>query len=83
MIELSQDAREGFYIKLSKFVQEFCRIEILQLRINHNFGHIDLGVGRPGQLTVIELGFVEEGQGCVTLAYLSEVGSLRAYLYKE
>ena len=34
-------------------------------------------------MTVIELGFVEEGQGCVTLSYLSETGSLKAFLYRE
>lgn len=55
LIELSQNGRESFWIKLSKFVQEFCKIEILQLRINHNFAHLDLGVSRPGQLTVVQL----------------------------
>lgn len=57
LIELSQNGRESFWIKLSKFVTEFCKIEILQLRINHNFTHLDLGVGRPGQLTVVQLEF--------------------------
>lgn len=70
-------------MKLTKFVQEFNKIDILHLRINHNFCHLDLGVGRPGQLTVIELNFVEEGQGCVTLNYLGEMGSLKAFLYRE
>lgn len=70
LVEVSQDGRESFWVKLSKFVQEFSKIDILHLRINHNFAHLDLGVGRPGQLTVIELGFFDEGQGCVTLSYL-------------
>ena len=70
-------------MKLSKFVQEFSRIEVLQLRINHNFAHLELGAGRPGQLSVVELTFEEEGQGCVTLACLGEPGPLRAFLYRE
>lgn len=82
MIELSQDGKESFWVKLSKFVQEFSKIDILHLRINHNFAHLDLAVGRPGQMTVIELDFFEEGQGCVTLSYLNEAGSLRAFLYR-
>ena len=52
---MSQDGRESFWVKLSKFVQEFTKIDILQLRINHNFAHIDIGTPRPGQLTVIQL----------------------------
>lgn len=44
LLEISQDAKESFWVKLSKFVQEFKRIEVLQLRLNHQFGHIDLGV---------------------------------------
>lgn len=62
---------------------EFNIIHILQLRISHNFTHLDLGVARPGQLTVIQLDFQDEGQGCVTLAYLGEKGSLQAFLYRE
>jgi hypothetical protein len=70
LIEISQDGRESFWIKHSKFVQEFNKIDVLQLRINHNFAHLDLGISRPGQLTVIQLDFDEEGQGCVTISYL-------------
>jgi len=29
------------------------------LRINHNFAHCDLGIGRQGQMTVIEMDFFE------------------------
>ena len=64
-------------------MREFNKIDILQLRINHNFAHIDIGTPKNGQLTVIQLDFVEEGQGCVTLAYLGQTGSIRAFLYRQ
>jgi hypothetical protein len=57
-------------------------VEILQLRVNHNFNHIDVGVGKENQLTVIELAFAESGQGCVTLSYVDHAGGLAAYLYR-
>ena len=56
---MNQNGSESFWIKLSKFVQEFSKIDILQLRINHNYNHVDLGVAKPGQLTVIQLDFDE------------------------
>lgn len=58
-------------------------MEVLQLRVNHNFNHIDLGIGKDNQLTVVELAFNESGQGCVTLTYIDHVGPLTAYLYRE
>ena len=33
---------ESFWIKLDKFVTEFTRVDVLQLRINHNFTYISL-----------------------------------------
>lgn len=44
-------------MRLSKFTQEFSKVEILQLRVNHNFNHIDIGISKENQLTVIELAF--------------------------
>lgn len=34
-------------------------------------------------MTVIELGFGEECQGCVTLSYIGGSGALKAHLYRE
>ena len=83
ILEISQDGRESFWMRLSKFTQEFSKVEILQLRVNHLFTHIDIGVGKESQLTVIELAFAESGQGCVTLTYIDHVAPLTAYLYRE
>jgi len=54
---MSQDGCESFWVKLTKFVQEFSKVDILQLRVNHNFTHLDLGVPHPGQMTVVQLDF--------------------------
>ncbi len=81
-MEISQDGRESFWMRLSKFTQEFTRVEVLQLRVNHSFNHIDLGIGKDNQLTVVELSFNESGQGCVTLTYIDHIGPLTAYLYR-
>ena len=83
LIEMSQDNRESFWLKLTKFVQQFSKIDILQLRINHSFTHLDLGTARLGQMKIIELDFLEEGQGCVTLTYLGDKGQFQAFLYRE
>lgn len=80
---MSQDGCESFWVKLTKFVQEFGKIDILQLRVNHYFSHLDLGVPHPGQLMVVQLDFHEEGQGCVTLASPGECGPLRVFLYRQ
>ena len=56
---------------------------MLQLRVNHQFGHIDLGVCEESKMTVIEMGFEEECLGCVTLSYVGGIGPLKAHLYRE
>ena len=70
-------------MRLSKFTQEFSKVQILQLRVNHSFTHIDIGVGKENKITVIELNFTESGQGCVTLTYIDHAAPLFAYLYKQ
>lgn len=83
LLELSQDGRESFWLRLSKFTAEFGRVEVLQLRMGHNFAHVELGTPLHGQLSVVELEFLEEGQGCVTLSYIGCEGPLKAYLYRQ
>lgn len=34
-------------------------------------------------MTIVEMGFAEEGQGCVTLSYIGGCGALKAHLYRE
>jgi hypothetical protein len=68
---------------MSKFAQEFKSAEILQLRINHNFTHIDLPESKIKNLTIIELEFNEESFGSITLAYNKSKGPLKVFLYRE
>jgi hypothetical protein len=53
LLELSQDGRESFWMRLSKFAQEFTKVEVLQLRVNHIFTHIDINTAKEAQMTVI------------------------------
>ncbi len=87
LLEICESTKgESQWIKLGKFVQEFRSVEILQLRINHNF--TSLAIAKPlntTNLTIIELEFLEESFGSITLSTSdgNPTPQLKTFLYKE
>ena len=73
---------EHFWVKYNKFVQEFKQIEILQLRINHNFTNIILD-NQATQFSIVSLEFEESSFGSIALSNKEFSGSLTAFLYRE
>lgn len=80
---MKKEEGEAFWIKLEKFVLEFSKVDILQLRINHNFTYIDLPDCKTETFSIVSLLFSEQCFGSLAVTNPKRETDFRVYLYKE
>lgn len=80
---MKKEGKDAFWIKLDKFVSEFSRVDVLQLRINHNFSYIDLNNCKTESFNVIEMDFREDSFGSLAVVNGLTFTDFVVYLYRE
>lgn len=80
---MKRDNSDAFWIKLDKFVIDFKVMEVLQLRVNHNFSTFDITNHNTGKFHIYQLDFDDAGFGCVSVSVNKGTSEFKVYLYKE